>query len=167
MMRRILSRLRHGLRDERGIAAVEFALLSIPLFVIVLGVIDFGLGIWTYNNLSEAVRQGARAGVVRGADTTLATPPAPNEKTVPPATCDSLPALTTATGQVIEQVCTYAFALDPSRLSVTVTWGGSVGIVGKVEVLGAYAYQPLLSGVFPFPPINLRSQAEMRIGCCQ
>jgi Flp pilus assembly protein TadG len=57
----VLSRLRH---NERGTAVVEFALVSIPLFLLVLGIVDFGRALDYYNNLTQLAGQGARAAVV-------------------------------------------------------------------------------------------------------
>src|SRR6059036_2141537 len=51
-------------RDERGAAAVEFALVCLPLFLILFGIIDYG--IWFSDSISsrQAVRDGARRGSV-------------------------------------------------------------------------------------------------------
>src|SRR5436190_1256966 len=57
-----MSRMRRGPSD-RGAAVVEFALLA-PVFVLlVMGIVDFGVGI--SNNI--AIRQGVREGVRQGA----------------------------------------------------------------------------------------------------
>ena len=58
--RRILRRLTPIARDERGAAAVEFALVLPILLVLAFGIIDFGRLLYTYNNLTSAVREGAR-----------------------------------------------------------------------------------------------------------
>ena len=44
----------------RGVAAVELALLLVPLLLIVLGVAEFGRAIHTFNTLSKGVRDAAR-----------------------------------------------------------------------------------------------------------
>src|ERR1700726_2242580 len=65
-----------GLRpnaDIRGVAAVEFALILLPLLLMVLGVIDGGRMLWTQNSLQYAVEQAARCAVV---DTTTCGTPA-------------------------------------------------------------------------------------------
>lgn len=53
------------LRDDRGAAAVEFAIIAPLLFVLVFGIIDFGRALFTLNNLTSAVREGARFAAVR------------------------------------------------------------------------------------------------------
>ena len=47
-------------RDDRGAAAVEFALISIPLMVIVLAIINFGFAFYWQTTLSEVSREAAR-----------------------------------------------------------------------------------------------------------
>jgi Flp pilus assembly protein TadG len=51
-------------RSERGTAVVEFALVSVPLFLLVLGIVDFGRALNYYNNLTQLAGQGARAAAV-------------------------------------------------------------------------------------------------------
>jgi Flp pilus assembly protein TadG len=63
--RRILRRLTPIARDERGAAAVEFALVLPILVVLAFGIIDFGRLLYTYNNLTSAVREGARFAAVQ------------------------------------------------------------------------------------------------------
>lgn len=60
-------RLRHrrDVTDERGAAAVEFALVSSILFVIMFGVIQYGLYFNDSLSTRQGVREGARMGVVR------------------------------------------------------------------------------------------------------
>lgn len=59
--RRRLSELR---RDERGQALVEFALVALPLFLIIFGIIDFARALNYYNDLTQVAGQGARAAAV-------------------------------------------------------------------------------------------------------
>jgi Flp pilus assembly protein TadG len=56
------------LRDSRGTAVVEFAIIFPVLAMLVFGVIDFGRAFFLRNNLVSAVREGARYGA------TLANP---------------------------------------------------------------------------------------------
>jgi len=53
-----------GKRHQRGQAMVEFALIAIALFTILLLIFDFGRAIFYYNMLSNGAREGARAGVI-------------------------------------------------------------------------------------------------------
>jgi len=44
----------------RGVAAVEFAIVLIPLVTLALGVAEFGRAIWQYEALTKATRDAAR-----------------------------------------------------------------------------------------------------------
>jgi Flp pilus assembly protein TadG len=50
--------------DERGVSAVEFALLLPVLVLILFGIIEFGMYIYNLQVLTNASREGARAGIV-------------------------------------------------------------------------------------------------------
>jgi Flp pilus assembly protein TadG len=52
-------------RKSRGQAMVEFSLLSGLLFLLVMGIFDFGRGIAVYINIAEAAHEGARQLVLR------------------------------------------------------------------------------------------------------
>ena len=52
------------LREERGAATVEFAVIAGILFLIVFGIIEFGILLFDQHILTNASREGARAGVV-------------------------------------------------------------------------------------------------------
>jgi TadE-like protein len=56
--------LTQHLRSERGTAVVEFALVALPLCLIVFGILDFGRALNYYNNLTQLAGQGARAATV-------------------------------------------------------------------------------------------------------
>lgn len=65
--RRAASRRRRSvgsLRDERGAAAVEFAIVASIFFLLVFGIIDFGFGFHTWNGTANAAREGARRAAV-------------------------------------------------------------------------------------------------------
>jgi Flp pilus assembly protein TadG len=51
-------------RRERGAATVEFAIIIIVLFLIVFGIIEFGILMYDKHILTNASREGARAGIV-------------------------------------------------------------------------------------------------------
>lgn len=44
----------------RGVAAIEFAFVLIPLILMVFGVAEFGRALYQYNTLTKAVRDSAR-----------------------------------------------------------------------------------------------------------
>jgi len=49
-----------GMRSERGAALVEFALVVPLLMLMMCATIDFGLAVYTLNNLTAAAREGGR-----------------------------------------------------------------------------------------------------------
>ncbi len=53
-------------RDERGAAAVEFALVMPILFLLVFGIVDFGVAIGRYAAVSNAAREGVRTASIGG-----------------------------------------------------------------------------------------------------
>lgn len=52
------------LARQRGVAAVEFAIISSLLFTVLFGVMEMGRLLWTWNAAAEATRFGARLAVV-------------------------------------------------------------------------------------------------------
>jgi Flp pilus assembly protein TadG len=50
--------------DERGVAAVEFALIMVPLLVIVFGIIEYSFYFWSMQGGADAARQAARLSAV-------------------------------------------------------------------------------------------------------
>lgn len=85
-------------RGQRGQALVEFALV-IPLFLIlVLGIVDFGLGLRAWISITNSAREGARVGAVRGncdaiieqvMDTSGGLVTADDQVTISPSDCDT------------------------------------------------------------------------------
>lgn len=55
---------RRSHRNRRGAAAVEFGLVLPVLLMILLGIIDYGWVFFNQLQMTNAVREGARAGVV-------------------------------------------------------------------------------------------------------
>jgi Flp pilus assembly protein TadG len=51
-------------QTQRGVAAVEFALVSTVLFMLLFGVIELGRMLWTWNAAVESTRLGARLAAV-------------------------------------------------------------------------------------------------------
>ena len=52
-------------RPQRGAATVEFALLAIVFFMVLLGIMEFGRLIYVWNTTQEVTRRAAREAVVR------------------------------------------------------------------------------------------------------
>ena len=54
---------------ERGQELVEFALTLLPLFMLVIGILDLGRAAYAYAVLHNAAREGCRYGVINPDDT--------------------------------------------------------------------------------------------------
>jgi len=52
------------IKEEEGTAVVEFAIIAPLLFVILFGIIEFGVLLYDKAMITNAVREGARAGIV-------------------------------------------------------------------------------------------------------
>lgn len=55
---------------ERGAAAVEFALVMLPMIVLLFGAIQYGLYFWAMQGGSDIARDAVRSSAVGAADTT-------------------------------------------------------------------------------------------------
>ena len=53
------------LRAQRGVAAVEFALIAVVFFMVLLGIMEFGRIMYIWNTAQEVTRRAAREAVVR------------------------------------------------------------------------------------------------------
>jgi Flp pilus assembly protein TadG len=51
---------RFNARTQRGVAAIEFALVLVVLLLILGGIFEFGRVFWFYNAMTKATRDGAR-----------------------------------------------------------------------------------------------------------
>lgn len=60
MMRRFVSPLPRMVRDENGAAAIEFAILSLPLFVLIFGILELAAMFFVDTALDAALHKSAR-----------------------------------------------------------------------------------------------------------
>ncbi|SIT50180.1 TadE-like protein [Paraburkholderia piptadeniae] len=63
-MNRTAIRRLPGARRQRGVAAIEFALVSTLFFTLLIGVMEMGRVLFYWNTAAEATRLGARVAVV-------------------------------------------------------------------------------------------------------
>jgi Flp pilus assembly protein TadG len=56
-------------RRENGQDVVEFALILPLLLLLIFGIVEFGIVMFSYNTISNAAREGARVSVISGATT--------------------------------------------------------------------------------------------------
>jgi Flp pilus assembly protein TadG len=131
---------------ERGVAAVEFAIVSILFFTLVMGTLEWGWFFFVHQRVVNAAREGARAG-------TLLPPP-------PTSTAeDAELAARTAAEDYLQRVLL-------QRRGVTATWEaiGAGGGVDAIRVQIDYPVEPL-TGFFSgmgLLPTHARATSVMR-----
>jgi len=161
----LLSSLGACLRRDDGSSLVEFALASMVFFAMLIGAFQVNIGLYTYNFISEAAREGSRYAMVRGS-----------------TSCTNTPKLA-ACNATADQIQTYVRGrgypgISQTKLQLTTTWytpdsnlpptwtactAGTCNAPGNmVKVVATYAY-----GVkVPFVPsltFNLTSTSKMVI----
>lgn len=161
-------------RREKGATVVESAFVLPIFFLLLLGLIDFGLLALESNKASNAARDGARVGIIdyQQADVVGSGDynaiKAAIEKNLPGRTipdADLVVECLTPAGSTV--TCANA-VLDEDRLSVSVEWQrdsispitaalgfGSVGVTGesRMTIVG----RPVSGPVTPPPPCNIAS----------
>ena len=120
----------HRPSRQRGVAAVEFAIVSSLLFTVLFGVMEMGRLLWTWNAAVEATRFGARLAVVCDL----------NDSHIKSRMISRLPSLTN--GNI---VVTY---LNPPAADNTCTTATCKAV--KVSLTG-YTHQTII----PFVPLSL------------
>jgi Flp pilus assembly protein TadG len=128
--------------NERGAAATEFALL-LPVFLMILfGIIEFGMIMYGREVVTNAAREGARAGIVQG----------PPKRTA---------------GQITTIANSYLAGTGINQADVTFAAAGA-GLVSPatLTVTATYTYRfliPYIPNVLPIPnPLVITTQAVMR-----
>ena len=118
-------------RNERGAAAVEFALVASLLFLFLFGIIEFGRIFSELEVLNSAAREGARVAAVRG---TAEEVQDAVEAAAEPYSLDTTPA--------VDTTCNDTTSGDP----VTVAWNQNFEI--SVGLLPAFDQDLEIKGVF-------------------
>jgi Flp pilus assembly protein TadG len=118
-------------RNQRGAAAVEFALLLTPFLMVTFGIIELGSYGMVQQALLESVHAGVRYAVVHGSNSSS------------PATTFSLQTM----------VQNGSSALTPSSVSVTVTFSPNNNPGSTVKIVATYPWSSIV------PLLNLSSAA--------
>jgi len=119
------SRQKRRFGRRNGNTLVESAFCFLPIMLIFFAIMDFGMGIYAYNFVSYAAREGSRFAASRGAQSPS------------PATADS----------IRDKIQTQAIALDTARLTVATTWNPNNTPGNSVTVNVSYPISPLV-GLF-------------------
>jgi Flp pilus assembly protein TadG len=132
----MLSHFGRLIRDRRGTAAVEFALLASFFLLATLGIMELGRYVAMQQALYHAVYAGGRYAIVHGSKS-------------------SAP----ATSSIIQTVIkSNAGFLTPTSLSSTVTYSPSNAPGGTVTITANYPWTPLVSLV-PLHAVTLTAES--------
>ena len=136
--------------NERGASAVEFALLLLPLVLIIFGIIEFGFILYNQQVITNASREGARAGIVY--DST-STPQRPSSLTVK----------NVVTNFIGSRLITFG----TGSLDVNVSYNGASNTScnatgGNLQISVSYPYKFLVLDSFGFNGPNLTASTTMR-----
>jgi Flp pilus assembly protein TadG len=135
------------LSDDRGAAAVEFALVMPILVLLLFGIVEFAR-VWNVKQvLTDAAREGARIAVVAERQN-----------------FETIQLLRDSVERVVKRTAVAA-AMDTSetKLNIDTSYGvgGPTGSEARVEL--TYQYQPLFgSWILPESALQLRTFAAMR-----
>ena len=128
--------------NERGVAAAEFALLLPVLLMILLGTIEFGMIMYSRELITNASREGARAGIIQ-------VSPKPTAGAI----------------QTIATTYLTGTGINPAAVTVTVTGAGGVN-PATLTVNTTYRYPwliPYIPTLLGLPrPFPLTGRAIMR-----
>lgn len=124
--------------NQKGQSLAEFAIILPILLLVVMGIFQFGLLFNAYLTIENVSREGARVGVTGGSD-----------------------------AEINSAVLSYASALDPGRLTVTVTPGEAGRDPGEtLTVKVTYNYElsvPIINSLFENGEVVLSAQTSMRV----
>lgn len=136
-------------RLQRGAAALEFAIILPFLVLILLGIIDFGVLMGAQTQISNAAREGARAGALTGLYS-RAEGAAKNA-------ISSMPGATNA-GTTVTITCTTPTGTACSLADTTSDTGSTV----KISIAYVHTWiSPVMLGMAP--TITLHADSQMRI----
>jgi Flp pilus assembly protein TadG len=135
------------LRSRKGSEVVEFALVLPVLLIIVFGILDFGLAIYDKAVITNASREGARAGIVYRY-------PTPTEAQ-----------LETIVRNVVNAYCSTHLVTFSGSHTPTITFPQTpAGSGTPIEVRINYQYNYLaISNFLGLSPLNLTSSTVMRM----
>ncbi len=131
-------RVRHSPGQERGTTIVELSFVIMAFFVLLLGILDIGRGVWAHNSIAAAARDATRHAIVHG------------ERANNPASADDIH------DYIVDQL---PGALS-NGISVNTTWDPDNSRGSRVTVTVQYNFQPVS---VLFPSIPLTATSEMSI----
>jgi hypothetical protein len=129
------------LKSNRGAAAVEFALVALPVFWMILGIMQFGYVLWTDNLLHFSVNTAARCGAVQSTTVPCVGPW--------PASDGGL-ANMTQTANAVFRLSGATYALNSSNCS----GDAGYGLVGTYQVKFVFAVTLTMTAESCYPKVS-------------
>lgn len=104
-------------RGQTGASLLEFTLVGIGMIFVLISFFEMARGMWTYQTLGYAVREGTRYAAMHG------------KNCASPNTCQ------VTVGQIVSVVKAAGPGLDPDRTTVTLTTNGGVSLSNTMTVM--------------------------------
>ncbi len=143
-------------RKETGQGIVEFALTIVFVMLLILGVIELIVMVYTYNVLADAAKEGVRYAIVHGTGIGATNCSGPGGSGV--SCADSGAANVKA---VVNKYAAYSFH-NSAAMTVTPTYPDSSSVApNRVRVTVTYVYQPIFG--LGWPTVTVNAAAEGRI----
>jgi Flp pilus assembly protein TadG len=120
-------------RRQNGQDVVEFAVILPLLLIILLGIMEFGIIIFSYNTIASAAREGARVSVISDA----------------------------TEDDIVEAVINLAPGLALTRDNITITPGGANSTQVQVQYDLPLISGPIIEALGGNPVVRLQSTATM------
>jgi Flp pilus assembly protein TadG len=142
------------LARRRGATLVETAVVVTLFFILVFGILDFGLAVLRYHLVGQVARQCARRAIVHGnlADRLGTWGPGDYSGTGD----DAHP--------ISQSVQSSLIGLDSSDVQIQVQWiDGSNEVETRVRVTVTAPYQPMTTFIIGNPTLTLRATSTMPI----
>ncbi len=127
---------------RRGNATMEFGLVFTIFLLMVVGLTELGRGVWTFNTIAHATRQGARYAQARGRFYTEAQ--------------------TQIADEVKDKVRNAAVGLNREQVDVTTTWPSGITRGGFVVVQASYPFG-LVTGSLILQQSSIQMKASTRV----
>lgn len=134
-------------QHQKGAAAVEFALILPVLVLMLFGIVEFSLLLFNKQVITNASREGARAGIVAGGSPRVSDEP--GHVTI---------------SNVVNNYCTNSlitFGTDSGPQTTVISSGSSFG--DNLTVTVTYQYDFLVLSNFGFGPVTLTARTVMKL----
>lgn len=141
-------------RSDRqpGQGVVEFAIVSLVFFLMLFGIVEMGWYLFSYHEVTNAAREGARYAIVHGTMSAGIT----NSSDVADYTLD--------TTKLKSAILAKVNLTNPNSLSVTITEpDGNLQPGHHVKFTVTYPYHPLIGFIIGGGTITLRGSSTMVI----